>query len=138
MVDREHFDMGVLLRDLNEVGAAKPVSYLPLHTVRDLLSLDVNTLAASTRQRGLQAKIFSADKTCIYSGAIYVYDAHALQHILDEERESLLANNWPTDADAFVSQVASVWLEPEHPIFVIIQRAFGDFDLPVKGVAHGG
>lgn len=74
----------------------------------------------------MQTKILSAEECCINSGAIYIYDLAALQRILDEERIILEANAWPSNADQFVERVAKFWLEESHPVFAVVQRAFGD------------
>jgi hypothetical protein len=125
MVDLKEINKELILSSLNNVGPSKSLGYLPLQTVHKQLSMKADDLARLIREKGLQAKIFSVEECCINSGAIYVYDLGALQNILDKDRAILEANTWPSDADQFVRHVAKFWLELNHPVYPVIQRAFG-------------
>lgn len=113
-----------LLRSLNRVGPAKPVGYLPLNTVKDLVNVEV--VMANAAARGLAAAQFGPENCCIRSGALYVYDRQALRRLLRNHADLLAAANMPLDPDHFIARIAAVWLEPSHPVHSIIAQAFGD------------
>lgn len=137
MISVTKVEKEAILRNLSDVGFSKSIGYLPLQTVEKFLRMDVDDLARLMRSKGLAARILSVDECCINSGAIYVYNTAALQKLLDENVEVLEASSWPSAADQFVSHVAKSWLEPDHAVFAVIQRAFGEEVLPARGVQHG-
>jgi hypothetical protein len=124
MVDLEE-KRALILGHLKDMGTSKSLGYLPLQTVQKHLSMNVDDFLQSMQEKGLQTKIISAEECCINSGAIYIYDLAALQRILDEERAILEANAWPSSAGQFVEHAAKDWLADSHPVFAVIQRAFG-------------
>jgi hypothetical protein len=32
----------------------------------------------------------------------------------------------PTDAEGFIAHIAAVWIEPDHPAYPIVAKAFGE------------
>jgi hypothetical protein len=50
-----------ILRSLTRVGPAKPVTYLPLHTIRIILQMDPQALAQDAELNGLGAALFGPD-----------------------------------------------------------------------------
>ncbi len=114
-----------LLHDLMNVGPEKPVAYLPLYTVKDLLLRDPKDLAREAVALGLTAAQFGPDKCCIKSGALYVYHREALAELLRTQAAVLATNGFPIDPNHFVARIASVWFEHDHPIYPIVAAAFG-------------
>lgn len=115
-----------VFESLTLVGPAKAIGYLPLQTVTRLLGLDVDVVSAQARARGLKAIFIGPCDCCIKSGALYVFDAAALELILRAEAATLEKVNAPTDAEMFVRFVARNWFAADHPIMPIIRAAFAD------------
>src|SRR5215475_4346924 len=120
-----------LLQSLMEVGPAKPVGYLPLYTIKDLVRQTPEAVAAAATARGLVTAQFGAAACCIKSGALYVYDREALASLLRKRADALLASGLPLDPDRFIAHIATVWFEKDHPAYSIIARAFGDTSPPL-------
>lgn len=121
MEDRER-----LLCDLTQVGLSKPVGYLPLYTIRDLLKLAPEDIAADLNTRGLSTVQFSTATCCIKSGALYVYHKQALTDLLMENAGLLHTAGIPNSPDEFVARIAAVWFDQDHPAKRVVDRAFGD------------
>jgi hypothetical protein len=119
------YEQLALLGSLTEVGPAKPVGYLPLYTIRDLAQLTPESVAASATARGLAAALFGPSECCIKSGALYVYHREALAILLQEKAATVCAAGLPIDPDRFVARIASIWFEPDHPLYPVIVAAFG-------------
>jgi hypothetical protein len=117
--------MGTIVSSLAEVGPEKPLGYLPLYTVRDVLHMDPHALARDAAARGLSAVMFDADACCIKSGALYLFDRRAFDGILQSSAATLLSNGWTVDVDQFVARIAREWVDPTHPVAPVIRRAFG-------------
>lgn len=115
-----------LLLSLGRVGPSKPIGYLPLYTLKDLVRVTPEKVAADAIGRRLAAVLFSPEQCCIKSGALYVYDPVALSKILQAKADTLAEHQLPSDPDRFVAYIAAVWLEPCHPVYPIIAAAFGD------------
>ena len=119
-------DQKAILSSLTGVGPSKPIGYLPLYTVRDFLKIDPQALVESVVMEGLSATLFEASDCCIKSGALYVYDSHALQQVLNASRSVLSQHGWPIDSEGFVARVAGEWIEEPTALLDVIDRAFGD------------
>jgi hypothetical protein len=115
-----------ILGSLAAVGSGKSLGYLPLATVRNHLDLDEDEIVGSFERRGLKAKTFQAHECCIKSGAIYVFDPVSLQKVLDAASDTLKGSSWPVVAESFVNRIAEVWVDPSHPVYAVIRRAFGE------------
>jgi hypothetical protein len=116
----------VLLRGLTDVGPAKPIGYLPLHTIEEFVQLSPQAVAADANARGLATAEFGPAACCIKSGALYVYDREALADLLRENVESIAVAGLPSDPDRFVAHIAAVWFDRDHPAYSLIARAFGE------------
>jgi hypothetical protein len=114
-----------ILTSLTSVGANKPVGYLPLYTVRVVLEACEDLLIAEARSRGLDAVSLGPEKCCIKSGAVYVFDRHALRELLSASAHTLKRCRVATEPDEFVLQIAAIWFEPSHAAYPIIAAAFG-------------
>lgn len=116
----------VVFGSLDTVGNAKPMGYLPLATLEKHLSMNICDVVSSLEGRGLKARTFSPDECCINTGALYVYDPVALQNVLNGAVAVLERSGWPLVAESFVEYAAKSWVEPSHPVYPVIQEAFGD------------
>jgi hypothetical protein len=112
--------------NLAAVGSGKSLGYLPIATLRKHLDLDEDEIVSSFERRGLKAKTFQAHECCIKSGAIYVFDPVGLQRVLNAASDILKDSSWPVVAEAFVNKVAKIWVDPSHPVYAVIRRAFGE------------
>jgi hypothetical protein len=115
-----------ILRSLTQVGPAKPIGYLPLRTIRDVLQMDPHALAHQAEANGLSAVLFGPDQCCIKSGALYVFDRRSLETLMQSSRSILSGNRWPLDPDQFVARIAREWIDPTHSVTPVIRRAFGE------------
>jgi hypothetical protein len=115
-----------ILRGVAQIGPAKPVGYLPLHTIRDILRIEPRVLAQDGAAKGLSAVLFGPTQCCIKSGALYLFDRQSLELLLQSSRPILSASRWPLDPDQFVRRIAREWIEPGHPVVPVIRRAFGE------------
>jgi hypothetical protein len=79
-----------LLHDLMQVGLRKPLGYVPLYTLKELLRRDPEDIASEVVASGLAAAQFGPDRCCIKSGALYVYDREALAELLQARADVLL------------------------------------------------
>ena len=94
-----------LFRSLNQVGPAKPVGYLPLNTIKNLVKVEVDQVIASAASRGLASAQFGPEECCIKSGALYIYDRQALTRLLRNHADLLAAAKMPIDPDHFVARI---------------------------------
>jgi hypothetical protein len=126
MADDHAAESSAILASLAEVGPAKPIGYLPLYAIRDVLRMEPLALAREGEAKGLSAALFGPDQCCIKSGALYLFDRQSLEHLIQSSRPILSASRWPLDPDQFVARVAREWIEPAHPVTPVIRRAFGE------------
>jgi hypothetical protein len=115
-----------VLRSLNRVGPDKAIAYLPLYTIRDILHLAPEALIAEAISRNLAAVAIGPDRSCIQSGALYVYHREALAQRLRKSAAMLTSHQLAIDPDRFVQQIAATWFEREHPVYPVIAASFGD------------
>jgi hypothetical protein len=115
-----------VLTDHIDIGPKKPVSYLPINTVENVIDIPVSEYKLMIEGSGNQCSIFDTDQCCIKSGAVYAYSREGLDVLLKTHQDALRKYNWPTDPDDFIRRIASEWLEDESPIMPIVRRAFGE------------
>lgn len=115
-----------ILRSLDDVGPSKPVGYLPLSTIDEILLISPEAVAAGLTARGLATARFSPEDTCIESGALYVYHRAALHTLLANRAEAVGIADLPLDPDRFVVRIATTWFDEDHPAKPIIAAAFGN------------
>ncbi len=125
--------LSYVLESLTLVGAGKAIGYLPLRTIRQVLGLKVEDVVADARARGLQAIAFGPRDCCIKTGALYLYDPSALEHLLRTSSVTLERSGFPVDTEMFVRTIARDWLEQDHPVMPIIRAAFADPSRSAQG-----
>jgi hypothetical protein len=108
-----------------QVGLRKPLGYVPLYTLKELLRRDPEDIASEVVASGLAAAQFGPDRCCIKSGALYVYDREALAELLQARADVLTASGCSTDPHHFVALIASVWFQHDHPVYPVLVAAFG-------------
>ncbi|CUX54519.1 hypothetical protein AGR7C_Lc20137 [Agrobacterium deltaense Zutra 3/1] len=57
-----------------QLGSEKPVSYLPLNTIENVLGLTVDTYREMLRAGGNESMLFEDQQCAINSGAVYGYN----------------------------------------------------------------
>jgi hypothetical protein len=119
-------DRNAILSGLARVGPGKPIGYLPLYTIRDVLEMEPTAIVREAEGKGLSAALFGPDQCCIKSGALYLFDRQALGQLIESSKTILSAGNWPLDPDQFVSRIAREWIDGEDPVTAVIRRAFGE------------
>lgn len=113
-----------VLDSIKKVGPDKPVGYLPVDSITNYCGVDPEDLITSSEEKGLKIKIFEGE-TWPGGKALYVYDKTALQCLLDENKDTLIFEGWPTDADQFVENL-DFQVPIGTPMYKLIAKAFGD------------
>lgn len=112
--------------NLENVGPDKPIGYLLLNTIENILEKDPHEVISYLQNKGLEVKVFFGPEwPGANEGALYAYDKAALQKMLDENRQILLDANWPINADQFVSHL-KVQEKTDTPLFKLIAKTFAD------------
>ncbi len=131
------------LTDLLDVGSKKPMGYLPMRYIEGedhVIAGEVTyALKDKLEARGLRAAIYGPRRMSApgqkFSGAsgassdqLYVWDRAALQKLIDRNRELLNVAEWPTQADEFAHQVATVLADRnDNPeLHCLVGQAFND------------
>ncbi|MBW9072833.1 MULTISPECIES: hypothetical protein [Agrobacterium] len=110
-----------------QLGPEKPVSYLPLNTIENMLGLTVDRYREMLRAGGNESMLFEDQQCAINSGAVYGYNVPALGVLLRQFNSILIANGWPDAPEQFVEKIARNWVEDvDAPLLLIIRAAFGD------------
>src|ERR1700742_2313163 len=94
----------IVLSNLTRVGPDKPIGYLPLYTIRDILVMDPSALARESVTQGFSVAVFQADQCCIKSGALYLYHRSSLEPLLHPASSVLAAGGRPIGPDEFVAR----------------------------------
>src|ERR1700712_922622 len=76
------------------VGPEKPISYLPINAINNVLGMEISTYTSLAKDFDAKILIFSPDDCCIKSGAVYAYDDDALRKILEDNKKVLIENGW--------------------------------------------
>jgi hypothetical protein len=108
------------------VGSEKPVSYLPITTIKKVIGLEISEYTALVEDTAAKSLVFYPEVCCIKSGAVYAYDTDGLERILDRYKKLLLDNGWPTDPVPFITRIASEWLDDKNPVLPVVRRTFGE------------
>jgi 8-oxo-dGTP diphosphatase len=127
-------DLGRIQSEHANVGPSKPLSYLPIGTIERLLGMTVADYVCLIEQQGSSCIVFSETETCIKSGAVYAYSRIDLARVLFRHRFLLAEHSWPEAPAEFVRKVAQEWLDEDNPLKRVIDAAFGDHPISVKGV----
>jgi|SRR5215470_337418 len=126
MIDERTDIVAQTLRDHIGVGSHKPVSYLPVRTIEDVIGITVAAYGSMVEANGGKCIVVEPDICCIKSGAVYAYSEHELAAILNRNAALLSANGWPSDPDAFIRRLASKWLPDDAPVMKVVKAAFGE------------
>lgn len=118
-------DRKQLLEAHLNIGQQKAVSYLPINTIKNVLSLSVDEYVAMIEERGHKAIVLGPHECCIKSGAVYAYSCQNLDHILYDNNQILMAYGWPTKSDDFIKKIAVAWQDGDSDLYQVIKRAFG-------------
>lgn len=115
----------ILERHLN-VGRDKPISYLPIATITQVIGIEISTYTSMLEESGNEFSVFTQEECCINSGAVFAYSRRDLNNVLRKYHDVLTRNAWPTDPNAFVRRLASEWLDDASPILPVVRKAFGE------------
>jgi hypothetical protein len=119
-------EVAAILKSHLELNARRPVSYLPIKTIEQILKLSVSEYVSLIERSESEAIVFAPENCCIQSGAVYAIRRAELERVLERNRPLLSQHQWPSTPADFVQKIASVWLDKEHPIMPAIRQAFGD------------
>ena len=109
-----------------KVGRLKPVSYLPLKTIENVVGITTAAYQAAVEENGNKFIVLGPDECCIESGAAYAYSEADLTALLESHKDLLRTYGWPTDPADFVRRLGSEWLPQDDPVMPVVMAAFGD------------
>jgi len=90
---------------LLRVGPEKPLGYLPLQTLTDLCGWSLEAIITWAQDRELKTRV-DDEATCnVHTGAVTIWDADAVQDLLDANRDIVERAGWPMDERKFVQRV---------------------------------
>lgn len=115
-----------MLSDLYKISKFKPVAYETCLSLEKEYGLDLDTLRREFEDSGLNVIVLSDQECMAYGGAFYVYDEQALQSHLDAHKDVLESHEWPQEAEAFITHIASNWAAEKTSLFDVVSSAFGD------------
>lgn len=118
-----------VMRDLRDVGPAKPMGYLPLQSITEFCGIPLADAIEEAQVRGLTWCVFEeSPDSHIVSGALYVWDRAALGALLQVNRDILAIAEWPLDPDDFVAKVdrVTVYEDIFPALYELIGAAFAD------------
>lgn len=118
-----------VMRDLRDVGPAKPMGYLPIRGITRFCGIPLAEAIADVQARGLAWRVVGEPPaSSVASGALYVWDRAALGALLDANRDILMIADWPLDPDVFVAKVDRVTVHEEvfPALYELIGAAFAD------------
>ena len=119
-------DVKRILDNHLDVGLEKPISYLPIRTVTDVVGISVAAYRVLIEKSGAKSLVFYQEDCCIKSGAVYAYHIDGLRNILEDHRKTLIENGWPVDPLQFITRIAAEWLDEKSPVLPVVRSAFGD------------
>jgi len=129
-------EYGYILNDILRLGPAKPMGYVPQHTITHLCSRRIESVIKECEDLGYLIEIAAQDVCKILSGAVYVCSPTHLQALLDKNLGTLEEAGWPVHAYAFMLRVTQEWVEPGVAIHDLISKAFGDPNTPNSPASH--
>jgi hypothetical protein len=115
------------LDDLNLVGTAKLIGYLPLSTILHNCHADPHALRGEAIRKGLIAHIYSENECSIGSGALYIFDPEKLRDFLALPKNAIVLSRyqWPSEPHAFVRKVVTEIAEPQA-LYDLVALTFND------------
>ena len=125
-----------IMNDLWFVGEAKPLGYLPIHTIQQC-GFEVGEVCEHLFNRGLFTRLYKQavdmeniqEGECdIWSGALYSAHLPALSKLIAEEANIPAPPNWNSSSPgAFVDSVAKITADEEQypALYKLIARMFG-------------
>ena len=114
-----------IMQDIWAVGEDKPMGYLPVSTITEICGKDIDEVRAACLENGLKTNLLSEEECHVGGGALYAYDAESLQALLDEHRDILEKNAWPTSADDFALKVTNTFAD-NPDLSKLVAWAFAD------------
>jgi hypothetical protein len=115
-----------MIKSHTEVGPGKPLSYLPINTIVNVLGMTVEEYQRLVSTAGNDSILLDENRCCIRSGAVYAFSEKSLDGLLKSNFDLLVMFGWPSRSRDFVEKIAVEWVDENHPIFPIVQQAFGD------------
>jgi hypothetical protein len=115
-----------MVRDHIHVGPRKPLTYLPLKTIENVIGITVQEYQSLISKAGNDSIVLDENCCCISSGAVYAFSEKYLDQVLTSNAELLNLLGWPLASRDFIRKIAAEWFDEGHPIRPIIRQAFGD------------
>lgn len=115
-----------MMMDHINVGPRKPLSYLPLNTIENVLKMTLSEYRSLVQKAGNESVLLDTSCCCISSGAVYAFNEKYLNEVLAKNVELLTHLGWPLSSRDFIKRIATEWFDESHPIFPVIRESFGD------------
>jgi hypothetical protein len=113
--------------DLLDVGSNKPMGYMPIQTLENCLSKEqIKDLVYELVFKGLTVTFVDENECQVVSGALYAWDQKALTRLLCKNKETLIKERWPTEAETFVRHSMKNSAETMTDLFDLIADAYND------------
>jgi hypothetical protein len=113
--------------DLLNVGSNKPMGYMPIQTLEESLDKDqIKDLIYELVFKGLTITFADENECAVVSGALYAWDQKALNTLLCKNKETLIKEGWPIEAEIFVRHSMTNSAEPMTDLFDLIADAYND------------
>ncbi|MBT4942015.1 MAG: hypothetical protein HOL80_01930 [Candidatus Magasanikbacteria bacterium] len=106
------------------VGETKPLSYLPISTLREICGVEPQKMREELEEKGLAVIEFTQEESGVGGGALYTYDRDALRRVLESGRSTLEKNKWPTEPDEFVRNLKVFAEDPD--LYNLVMQVFAD------------
>ena len=115
-----------ILRSLDLVGESKAIGYLPIATVENLLDTSIESIRYLYENKGLSIVVFGEDRTCMKSGAIFIFDEQMMLAMIDRFKEIIIRRGWKLELEYVIEKIAVAWYESNDPITQFIRAIYGD------------
>ena len=112
-----------VFKDKIQLGHSKPMGNLPNKTLVQFKT-DIPAFSWALKQKGLSVLAARAyEYSCV---SLYVYHEPSLKKLLDDNRQTLIDADWPTDCVGFIKKVNIDHVPAKTKLFDLVADAFGD------------
>ncbi len=109
-----------------ELSVAKPVSYLPINTIENVIGISLSTYASMVESKSAICLVFRPGECCISSGAAYAFLPDVLCTILRANSEMLTEAGIPHEPANFIEAIARTWFEDGSSVIPLLKKVFGE------------
>ena len=130
---RRASDRPEILCNVLAVGLYKPLGYVHFSTIRKS-AIGPDEFIRHLNNLGIQTFVGEGDSyqdgqligTSLGDPEVYVFKREYLQALLDRNNQTILAHNWPINADDFVKRVSNTQVPIGTKLYDLIADCFDD------------